>query len=229
MRTVLLVVLVLCPALVSAQDAKIEEIGKSPVEVKFSSGGQVHMDLCSSGIELRGVDENVLRVSYWPEGGRTGDLRVRLETAGSRGDIKVAGCPHNNFQMKIEVPKASNLYVRMFAGELKVSGITGDKDVQLHAGQLTMNIGEPSDYSHVYASVNSGELDARPFTWRRAACFARSSGVGRASTGCMLTWERESWISARLGLTVQLIPRPHADHALGGVLSRTRVWRDGRR
>lgn len=181
MRTMLLAALVLCPALVSAQDAKIEETGKSPVEVKFSAGGQIHMDLCSSGIDVKGVDENVLRVSYWPEGERTSDLRVRLETRGSRGDIKVVGCPHNNFQMKIEVPKASNLYVRMFAGELKVSGLTGDKDVQLHAGQLTMEIGEPSDYSRVYASVNSGEIDARPFDVEKGGLFRsfERSGPGK--------------------------------------------------
>lgn len=181
MRTVLLVVLSLCPALVFAQDAKVEEIGKSPVEVKFSAGGQVHMDLCSSGIDVKGVDENVLRVSYWPQGARTGDLRVRLETSGSRGDIKVAGCPRNNFEMKIEVPKASNLYVRMFAGELKVSGLTGDKDVQLHAGQLTMEIGEASDYAHVDASVNSGELDARPFDVEKGGLFRsfERSGPGK--------------------------------------------------
>lgn len=181
MRTVLLALLGLCPAFVFAQGTKIEELGKSPVEVKFSAGGQVHMDLCSSGIELRGVDENVLRVSYWPEGGRTGDVRVRLETRGNRGDIKVVGCPHNNFQMKIEVPKASNLYVRMFAGELKVSGLTGDKDVQLHAGQLTMEIGEASDYAHVDASVSSGELDARPFDVEKGGLFRsfERSGPGK--------------------------------------------------
>src|SRR5579864_6926068 len=154
MRTVLLAVLVLWSALVSAQDAKIEEIGKSPVEVKFSAGGQLHMDLCSSGIELKGIDEDMLRVSFWSRNERTSDVRVRLETRGSRGEIKVVGCPHNNFQMTIEVPKASNLYVRMFAGELKVIGITGDKDVRLRAGQLTMEIGEASDYAHVDASVN---------------------------------------------------------------------------
>jgi hypothetical protein len=181
MRTVLLAVLVLWPAFVSAQDAKIAEIGKSPVEVKFSPGGQLHMDLCSSGIELKGVDEDVLRVSFWPQGERTSEVRVRLETRGGRGDIKVVGCPHNNFQMKIEVPKASNLYVRMFAGELEIRGISGDKDVQLHAGQLTMDIGEPSDYSRVYASVNSGELDARPFDVEKGGLFRsfERSGPGK--------------------------------------------------
>lgn len=181
MRTVLLVVFGLCPALVFCQNAKIEEIGKSPVEVKFTAGGRVHMDLCSCAIELKGIDENVLRVSFPSEHRRAGDVRVRLETEGSRGRIRVAGCPHNNFDMKIEVPKTSDLYVRMFAGELEVRGITGDKDVQLHAGQLTVEIGEASDYAHVEASVSSGELDARPFDVDKGGLFRsfERSGAGK--------------------------------------------------
>lgn len=171
MRTVLLVVLSLSPALVVAQGAKIEELGKSPVEVKFSSGGDLHMDLCSSGIEIKGIDQDVLRVSFRSEHGRSSDVRVRLETEGSRGDVRVSGCPHNNFQMKIEVPKVSNLHVRVFAGELEVRGITGNKDVQLHSGQLTMEIGEPSDYAHVDASVSTGELNARPFDVEKGGLF----------------------------------------------------------
>ncbi len=55
MRTILFVLLSLNTAMI-AQNARIEEVGKSPVEAKFASGGRVRMDLCSSGIELVGTD-----------------------------------------------------------------------------------------------------------------------------------------------------------------------------
>ena len=181
MSTVLLAMIGLCAAFAYGQDARVEEVGKSPVEVKFSPGSQLRMDLCSSGIELRGVDENVLRVSYWPQSGRTDEVRVRLRTEGNRGYVRVSGCPHNNFQIKIEVPKESDLYLRMFAGELVVKGVSGNKDVRLSAGQLTMDIGAVSDYSHVDASVSSGELDARPFDVEKGGLFRsfERSGSGK--------------------------------------------------
>lgn len=181
MRTVPLAVLGMFAAVAFAQDATVEETGKSPVEVKFSAGGQLHMELCSSGIELRGVDENVVRVSYSPQGERTDDVRIRLRIEGNRGRVRVTGCPHNNFQIKIEVPKKSDLSIRMFAGELVVKGVTGNKDVRLSAGQLTMDVGEAADYSHVYASVSSGELDARPFDVEKGGLFRsfERSGSGK--------------------------------------------------
>ena len=66
-------------------------------------------------------------------------FRYPAEQAG----IRVSGCPRNNFEITVEMPKSSNLYVRMFAGELIVKGIAGDKDVELHAGHLTMEVGKP--------------------------------------------------------------------------------------
>jgi hypothetical protein len=166
MRTVLFALLCLGVISLVAQDVKvndaqIEEVGKSPVEAKFSPGGQVRMDLCSGGIELVGKDEGLVRVSYHPQ--HDDDVKVRLQVAGTHADLRVTGCPHNNFRMTIEVPKSSDLYIRMMAGELEIRDITGDKDVELHFGQLTMDIGKPDDIARVRASVNSGELEASAF------------------------------------------------------------------
>src|ERR1700683_264274 len=148
MRVAVLMLLTLGSTLLVAQDQIIERTGESPVEAKFVSGGSIRMDLCPGEINLVGKDENAVRVSY---NGRAiaDDLKVRLKVSGNHADLNVRGCPHNQFEMTIEVPKTSNLYVRMFAGEMNVRDITGDKDVELHAGQLTMGIGKPEDYFRV--------------------------------------------------------------------------------
>jgi hypothetical protein len=181
MRLFLLALLTLNTAGLVAQTARLDEINKTPVEAKFPAGGEINLKLCSSGVDLKGVEENVVRVSYYSERGRTDDVRVQVETLGSKAYVKVRGCPHNNFRLTIELPKSSDLYVRMFAGELNIKGITGNKDVQLHAGQLTMEIGQAADYLHVDASVNSGELDARPFDVNKGGLFRSfdRSGPGK--------------------------------------------------
>jgi len=178
MRIALIALMTLSAASLFAQDARIEEVDKSPVETKFSPGGQLNLDLCSSGVELRGTDDNVLRVSYHSDRNLTSDVRVRLETAEKRAKVKVTGCPHNNFRLTVEVPKYSDLYVRMFAGELEVRDITGDKDVQLHAGQLTMDVGEADDYARVDASVSSGELNALAFSVNKGGLFRSFDRTG---------------------------------------------------
>ncbi len=94
MRT-LLALLALSSALLSAQqtfaqDDKIEEIGKSPVETEFAPGGRVRLDLCPSKSELIGRDDSMLRVSFRPE---RDDVRVRFQVSGDRADIRVSDCP----------------------------------------------------------------------------------------------------------------------------------------
>src|SRR5436305_3941828 len=160
-----------------AQDSRIEELGKSPVEAKFVAGGRIRMDLCSSGIEILGTDETKLRVSYAPQ---SDDVKVRIRIFGDRAELKVTDCPRNNFRARIEIPKSSALYVRMFAGELNMSDVTGHKDVVLHFGQLNMDMGRPEDYGHVEASVNSGELNAAAFHTEKGGLFRSFEKSGPA-------------------------------------------------
>src|SRR2546430_13732548 len=63
----------------------------------------------------------------------------------------------------IRRPPRSTLfpYTTLFRSE--ISDVTGDKDVQLHAGELILHVGNPEDYSHVDASVTTGGLEAPPF------------------------------------------------------------------
>jgi hypothetical protein len=168
MRIVLCVVLTCSAAWVAAQDATIEKIGTSPVEAKFAPGGRVRMNLCSSGMDVIGKDEGQLRVSY---DSTRGDVKVLIRVSGDRADLKVTDCPRNNFRVRIEVPRTSGLYVRMLAGELNVEDVTGDKDVVLHFGQLTMDVGKPDSYARVEASVNSGDLEASAFNVSKGGLF----------------------------------------------------------
>ncbi len=179
MRAAPFALLILSAALVSAQDARIVEVGKSPVEAKVTSGSLLRMNLCSSGIDVIDRDENVLRVSYHADrDDAQHDVRVRIQISGDRADLRVSGCPRNNFRVTIEVPKNSGLYVRMFAGELNVRNVTGDKNVELDFGQLTMDLGNPDQYAHVGASVNSGEVNAIAFNVSKGGLFRSFSRSG---------------------------------------------------
>ena len=177
MRTVALTFLILGASFLVAQDANVNETGKSPMEAKFVSGGKVRMDLCSSGIEVIGKDADALRVEY--DSGRGNDVKVRIQVSGDRADLSVRNCPNNNFQVKIEIPKSSELYVRMLAGQLDVRDVTGDKDVALSFGQLNLDIGKAEQYAHVDASVNSGQLNAAAFNVDKGGLFRSFSQSGR--------------------------------------------------
>jgi len=156
---------------VNAQTNTVDQTGKMPVEAKFQAGGQIRMTLCSSGAHIVAKDTDLLRVTYNAPHGSSEDVRVQIGVSGENARIRVTGCPHNNFELTIEIPKSSNLHVRMFAGQLDMDEISGDKDVEMHAGELNMNIGKPEDYRHVDASVLTGEVDAPAFNVSKGGLF----------------------------------------------------------
>jgi hypothetical protein len=154
----------------AGKTVEVTEVGKQPVESDFPAGGQLRMDLCPSGVEVRGIEESKIRLSYHSTKDMSG-VEVRLKISGDDGSVEVDGCPHDNFRITVEVPKRANLHIRMWAGQLDVDGVTGDKDLELHAGELNVDIGSTEDYAHVDASVLTGEVDAAPFDTSKGGLF----------------------------------------------------------
>jgi hypothetical protein len=175
MRIALFLILSFGAVLAAAQDATIDRAGDNPVEVKFAAAGHIRMEICPGGIEVTGTDEPLLRVS--PDR----DARVRIETFGDHAEVRLTECPHNNFRARIDVPKSSALRVRMLAGQLDVTDVTGDKDIELSFGQLNIDAGKSEDYASVDASVNSGAIDAEPFDVHKGGLFRSfdQSGPGK--------------------------------------------------
>jgi hypothetical protein len=181
MRTTLLAVLCFAAALAAAQDAKqqdvqIDRTGDSPVEARFAQASRIRMEICPGGVEIVGTNAPVLRVTP-----QHGEARVRLDVVNDHAEVQITRCPHNNFRARIEVPKSLALHIRMFAGQLDVKEITGDKNIELSFGQLNIDAGKSEDYASVDASVNSGGIDADPFNVHKGGLFRsfEQSGPGK--------------------------------------------------
>jgi hypothetical protein len=175
---------VLFLAIPAPAQSKIEvnDLAHHPFEADFPSGGQLSLHIRSAEIHIVGSDDNKIAVRI---GGREGststDMQARFERSGNSGELHVSGGPHNNLTITVQVPKNSNLFVRIPAGDVEVKGITGDKDIELHAGDLKIGVGDPADYSHVEASVTTGDIEAAPFGESHGGLFRsfEKSGSGR--------------------------------------------------
>jgi hypothetical protein len=91
------------------------------------------------------------------------NMQVRLKRTGDSLDITFSHVPKNEFQVTISVPRETNLFARMRAGDLSVDGIAGDKDVELVAGDLSIQVTDPTDYGPVDLSVRFGDVNADQF------------------------------------------------------------------
>jgi hypothetical protein len=138
----------------------------------FESGGEIRMEVRSGDVDIVGAASSAIKVSCeLKRSDRAKDVKISFKAAGKSGDLRISGGPNNDVKIRIEVPKNSNLYVRVPAGDLDVSGVSGDKDVELHAGDLTISVGDANDYKHADAAVKAGDLNAAAFGVTKGGLF----------------------------------------------------------
>ena len=140
------------------------DLGHHVFYVDFAPRGQIDLRIRPAEIHVIGSDEDriVVRVAG-KQGLDSKDVQARFEKHGNSGVLEINGGPRNDVTITVQVPKESNLVVRVFAGDVEIRDVVGDKDVELNFGSLRIGVGDATDYSSVKASVSSGEIDAKPF------------------------------------------------------------------
>ncbi len=150
-----------CPA-----QTKLEatDIANHPFSEDFASGGKLRLRVRSGEIHVIGTANNKITVEL--SGRKAYDarkLKVRFDRKDSTAEMRISGGPRNDLTITIRIPTNTNLYARIPFGEVHVENIAGDQDVELHAGDLTVAVRDSAAYSHIDASVFTGEVDAVAF------------------------------------------------------------------
>ena len=129
-----------------------------------------------AGLHIVGTDRDTIHVSCTAHDDETArDVAIHFSPTATGGKLSIEGGHsehgNNGIEITIEVPRRTNLSVRMLAGQVTVEGVKGDKDIDLAAGQITINSIHQGDYRSVEASVSAGEVLARAFGADRGGLF----------------------------------------------------------
>ena len=163
-----------------AQTIVATDLANRPFTTDFAAGGKLRLRVRSAEVHILGTAEDRISVEV---DGRARDVRkmkVEFERKGTAGDLRVCGGSGEDLTITIRIPSNTDLHARIPFGEVRVENVTGSKDVSLHAGELTVDVGDPKDYARVEASVLTGELDAAPFDEYHGGLFRsfRTKGSG---------------------------------------------------
>jgi hypothetical protein len=157
------VVLMLAPTGMLAETVRSEK--------PFQNGGRIEMQLSGGAYVVRaGATDKIVVTAETDTEYEGHKVRADITTVGQIAKIHTEG-PHSNFNVVIEIPPQANLYIRLSAGDLRVKGITGNKDIESHAGDLDIDVGDPDSYRTVDASVGAGDLNAGPFGVNKGGLF----------------------------------------------------------
>lgn len=139
---------------------------------KFISGGTIRLHLEAGGYTITpGDSENIVVSCRAHTEEQLERVKVQIKPTGARADVYVSETPHNDFHATIEVPRHSNLWARLSAGELDVKGVEGDKNVELRAGRIQIDIPQPELYGSRDASVMTGSIESSAFHVSKGGLF----------------------------------------------------------
>ena len=160
-------VVLLVPGLLLAQHSP-----ETSAQQKFISGGTIRLHLEAGGYSITSADsENIVVTCRAHTEEQLKRVKVEIKATAASADVYVSETPHNNFKATIEVPRHSNLWARLSAGELDVEDLEGDKNLEVRAGRLQIDIPHPELYGHRDASVTTGSIEASAFGVSKGGLF----------------------------------------------------------
>jgi len=160
----------------------ITKVGESHFEAPLPARVPLRLYVRSGDVDITGSDDNKISVDVSGKNlDNIKDLKHVLKLFDGSAEFRLSGGPRNDFHITIRLPKNCDLYLRVPAGDVTVKDISGNKDIELHAGDLSIHVGSPDEYSHVDVSVNAGDIEASPFGESHGGLFRsfKKSGSGK--------------------------------------------------
>ena len=138
---------------------------------EFEDGGEITIKLSAGEHEIAVSPDDNIRV-HWKvkELDELEDIDAKTGIFGSSAIVEVDG-PRRGFETVVEVPEHSDLVIKISAGDVHVGNIKGNREINLRAGDLNIEVGDSSDYSHVKGSLWAGDISAGPFDEQASGLF----------------------------------------------------------
>lgn len=140
------------------------------LETEFVNGGQVTIRLSAGEHRITASPDDHIRIHWRVNSRDNQNVAASTDVEGNSAKVEVDG-PRKNFRTIIEVPRHSDLTVRLTAGELHVGNVEGSRDIRLRAGDLSIEVGETENYANVEGSLWAGDISAGPFGQEASGLF----------------------------------------------------------
>jgi len=155
------------PGLLCAQQAPA-----GSAQQGFISGGTIRLHLEAGGYTISPADsERIVVTCHARTEEQLRHIKVEIKRMAASADIYISDTPNNNFRGIVEVPRRSNLWVRLSAGELVIGNVEGDKDLEVRAGRIQVDVPHSEQYGHRDASVLTGSIEASAFDISKGGLF----------------------------------------------------------
>ena len=133
----------------------------------FAAGGFVHVRLSVGDMHIRRGDFNKISLRYTIKSRHERNIKdahVDFDVRGNDATIEFHAPSGGNtqFDVEVEVPEKTNLYVHDKVGDMTVENVEGDKDLTLGIGDIRVAKGHEG-YRLVNASAGIGDVNGEAY------------------------------------------------------------------
>ena len=168
-----------CVALIltglAAPTAAGQSTGK--LERPFAPGRHLWMDLSSGAYIVQAGGDDKVIVRWDTKNPDSNNIKVSLDVRGNDAAIVTTG-DSGHFRIVVEVPARTDVTSRLSAGDFRIEGVSGNKDLSSWAGNVVVEVRRPEEYKSVSASVTAGDLNASAFDVKKGGLFRSFSWKG---------------------------------------------------
>jgi hypothetical protein len=201
----------LAPPCLAQTKIEATDILNRPFSVDFTPRSRLDLRVRSGQVHVVGVDQDKISVELSGKNAHAArKLKVRFEKKDGGARMRICGGPRDGIAITVRIPARTDLRTRVPFGEVVVENVSGNQDIRLHAGELTVEVGDREAYSRVDASVVTGEVDASAFGESSGGLFRSFRRAGsdqyrlRARVGAgQLTLRSRSDLSAEASNTAR--------------------------
>jgi DUF4097 and DUF4098 domain-containing protein YvlB len=150
----------------------------SPFTAVIQPGSKLTIAARPANLDIRGTDTDALQVSCsLQDGSPASEINVTFRN----GELKIiggSGSRYNSVTIHVDLPQKTALTIRQTAGNLTVRDVTGDKEIDLRAGNIEILGSQPKEYSSVDLSARAGNIEAPKYGIQRSGLFRSETKSG---------------------------------------------------
>jgi hypothetical protein len=162
-RTVLLLALAVAPVCSANSNYTVTKTQTW----QFAPGGHIELHVKGGDVRVvRAADANHIAIRYTMESKHEDfarKVKPEFNVAASNAELRFRSPNNGSVDVELEVPEQTNIYIRTLGGDVTVSGVEGDEDLQTMGGDIRLDLPAAASFYRVDASTHFGDIDDSPF------------------------------------------------------------------
>lgn len=137
----------------------------------FAPAGQVELHTGYGDVRIIPADDSHLSITYTMHSNHP-DYIQKVETQfavkGAKAVLTLKAPRDGSTEVELRVPARTDIYLRSSAGDVRLGPIEGNKDLETHAGDIDIQLGDHASYGSIDASTHAGDVTSpfgKPHGW----------------------------------------------------------------